>query len=489
MEPSRHGYRGDIDGLRAAAVFAVVLFHLDVLPGGFIGVTVFFVISGYLVGGNLLKDDLGAKEFYRRRMLRIAPALSVVVVFVAAASFVVLEDAELQPILSCAAACAASLGNVWLWLFLKVGYFSDTRHSTLLLHMWSLGVEEQFYWLLPPLMHWVPHRLLHVVVLPGLVGASSWAAWWASIHLDPSTSYYLLPFRAAELLVGVWLAVHCKMRSNQKGVAQANAMALLGLVVLAALAFVWSSKLPFPSVYALVPTAATALIIFAGTQSNPASGVLASAVFAWIGTLSYSMYLWHWPAIVLLNRWGWGPHSAAGIAVFVLALVAWSWLSYTVVETPFRRSSFGLGLVAGLRVALVLVLLLGLWTAMQLSSAAGSSPTPPPLLSPPPEEEEAYFDMAPQYLDSTEQRLSELKWPTGRVLVVGDSHARRMLGLLQRFASTAGKRVWGAGMDGCPSLGVPQGLPWARHCATLHDWVLSHVKPTDTAVFGRSILR
>jgi peptidoglycan/LPS O-acetylase OafA/YrhL len=229
------------------------------------------------------------------------------VVFVSLVLFDV-DTAQLHEVLACAAACAASLGNVWLWLFLRASYFSDVLRTTALLHMWSLGVEEQFYWVLPVLLR-LPLKLLHLLVVPGLVAASSIGAWWAFDRLDQSTSYYLLPFRMAELLVGVWLAIHVHLMKKDAPPStwlteRSNELALIGVSVLCVTAATWDSTIPFPSWYALVPACATALIIFAGARSNPMSGVLSTPILTWIGTLSYSMYLWHWPAIVLLNRWG-----------------------------------------------------------------------------------------------------------------------------------------------------------------------------------------
>jgi peptidoglycan/LPS O-acetylase OafA/YrhL len=232
---------------------------------------------------------------------------------------------EFIDIISCATATAASLGNIWLWLFLRVSYFSDVLRTTFLLHMWSLGVEEQFYWALPLLLRWTPLSWLHRLVLPSLVAASSGIAWWAHIHLDASASYYLLPFCMAELLVGVWLAIHLRLRKNeieswysQHG----NEIALLATSVLCVIAGTWDATVPFPSVSALVPTLASGLIIFAGTWTNPMSRVLGTPLLAWVGTLSYSMYLWHWPAIVLLNRWRIDHTSVAFVALFLSGLIA-----------------------------------------------------------------------------------------------------------------------------------------------------------------------
>jgi peptidoglycan/LPS O-acetylase OafA/YrhL len=331
-------YRPDIDGLRAVAVAGVVVFHAMAAyaPGGFVGVDVFFVISGYLIGGQILAEvragGFSYLSFYARRARRILPALYAMLAVMMLAGVWFLTPIELRQLGKESVAAIFAAPNVLYYG--GQGYFAP--YSNPLLMTWSLGVEEQFYLLLPVLMLAIarvggPPATL-ILALCGV----SFAASIVLTHLDPKAAFYLLPTRAWELGLGVALAV-----MEKRGCAPrisgwtADGVAFLSLAaIVLAMAF-YKPDYAFPGFYALIPTiAAAGLILSRGSSVNRLA--LGSAPLVFIGKISYSLYLWHWPLFYLnglLKDAGAGLHPFALIAIaFGLAVASW-----VLVEQPFRR--------------------------------------------------------------------------------------------------------------------------------------------------------
>jgi peptidoglycan/LPS O-acetylase OafA/YrhL len=330
--PARSGYVPGIDGLRAVAVLSVLLYHLDhaLLPGGFAGVDVFFVISGYVISRSLHASNaatLGAfiLGFYQRRILRLLPAL---VVFLIAASF----------------ACALFVPDGWLsapnnetalWAFFGLsnfylvhaadGYFSLRVPFNPFLHTWTLGVEEQFY-LLFPLLFWLWLKRGARALLPALAAASLLFAAYQTAT-SPVSAFYLLPSRFWELAAGALLF--------QYGAASERAwVAPLGVAFLVA-GFLYADAAAFPFPWALVPVAGTVLLI-AGL-GGPMRTWLESRPLTYLGRISYSLYLWHWGVFVLF-RWTIGVSELWSAALAVLLTLVLAAVSYHFVELPFRRN-------------------------------------------------------------------------------------------------------------------------------------------------------
>ena len=288
-------YRPDIDGLRAIAVLAVLVYHLvpEAAPGGFVGVDVFFGISGYLFTAITLRRlDAGrftVADFYVRRVRRLLPALAAVVLAVVAAGSVLYAPSALGDLGAQAASSALFAGTVHF--FLSIDYFSPGSETRPLLHLWSLGIEEQWYLLAPFLLmglHRRPRALGPALAALGLLslGAGIWMT-----REDPSAAFYLLPFRAWELALGAWLAVGSR-RTIRFGVP-------IGLAAIGA-SLVWlDHTTPFPGVAALLPCLGTAAVLVGA--DGPARRALSLAPLRWIGTLSYSLYLWHWPVFVFAS--------------------------------------------------------------------------------------------------------------------------------------------------------------------------------------------
>ena len=335
----RHGggYRADIDGLRAVAVTVVVLFHYGFtgFGGGFVGVDVFFVISGYLitaiVRGDLARGRFSIVSFYERRVRRIVPAFVAVLLACGVASFFVFLPEDMR-LLARSMAAAALFGSNVLFSRLAADYF-DADNLTLqpLLHTWTLGVEGQFYLLFPLLLSPLRRRLRATTAVLALLAAASFAfGAWETGH-RPVSAFYLLPGRAWELLLGALLACWPE-RVVPPWAADLAVAAGLAAVSLATAAF--TAATPFPGVAALLPCFGAALVI-GGGPGGRAAALLGAAPFAWLGRISYSLYLWHWP-IIVLARYGRGPDLPPATRLGLLAItVALAAVSYRLVERPF----------------------------------------------------------------------------------------------------------------------------------------------------------
>lgn len=355
-------YRTDIDGLRGIAVIAVVLFHLGVpgFTGGFAGVDVFFVISGFLIT-SLIHPDIAAGRFsfaafYERRIRRLLPALLTVTALSLLAGVLLLERHDLRYLHQSVIATTLFSANFLFWK--TTGYFDSAADTRPLLHAWSLSVEEQFYIVFPVLL------LLAVRYLPRqaywLVLAAAAASFTASALLTagaPTAAYYLPVFRTWELLMGALLAL--RPLPAPLSALQRNALAFIGVILLGYSLFAFTRETSFPGASALVPCAGTVLLIIAGM--NGGSGVsrlLSLRPLAFIGLISYSLYLWHWPLLVyakyLAIRELTALETAALLVVSLLAAAA----SWRYIERPFRGARGLLSRTALFRAAAMASLLL-----------------------------------------------------------------------------------------------------------------------------------
>ncbi|WP_306734772.1 acyltransferase family protein [Marimonas arenosa] len=329
-----------MDGLRMIAVLGVVLYHFGVpgLPGGFTGVDVFFVISGFLIGGILWRNleetgSISLARFYTRRVKRLAPAFFAMAAASALVAWVVLLPFEFREFGKELIAATTYLSNVLFWR--GEGYFDIGAENKVLLHTWSLAVEEQFYIVLPVLMlalaRW--RRLLVALLVVLFVGSLT-----ANIALSPTdqtTTFYLFPFRAWELLAGVLLAVAGHSRGFSYVLRPGLSYAGLALV-LAGLTLV--APQGFPGWQALFPVLGTTLLIANGKDDNRVNRALAAPLPVFIGKISYSLYLWHWPVLVLSRYWRDGYAGPLEAALWLALAFALAILSWALIETPFRRT-------------------------------------------------------------------------------------------------------------------------------------------------------
>lgn len=335
--PLRH--RPEIDGLRAIAVVPVILFHARIGPfqGGYVGVDVFFVISGFLITSIIIEaleqNRFSFLEFYSRRARRILPALLLIVLLTIPAAWMILLPEDFKQFSESVGAVGAFASNILFWM--KSGYFAAGSENDPLLHTWSLAVEEQFYIGFPLLLLavWRIQRNAVVFVLVGIFVASLVLCQWASLG-HPDANFYLTPTRAWELMLGGLATLYVHRYSLRP-----NALVgWAGLLMILISIFVYDSRTPFPSLYALLPTVGTMLVLVCADGTTSPGRLLGTRVFVTIGAISYSAYLWHQPMFALARI---KAHGHPGLAVMVgltLATLCLAYLSWRFVEQPCRKA-------------------------------------------------------------------------------------------------------------------------------------------------------
>lgn len=340
-----NGYRADIDGLRGIAILAVVAYHFDLLPlgGGFVGVDVFFVISGFLITRFIVDDlDRGGFSFvafYERRIRRLAPALFVVLATTLGVGVLVLLPTDLIALGKSTLAMLLFLSNAWFWR--NEGYFESPLSGEPLLHTWSLAAEEQFYLVYPLVLLVVLQRFRqHARVVLAMLGVVSLALCIAVQPHAPIAAFYLTPARGWEFAVGGLLALGAFAAPGSRPLRETLAIGGGALLIWSFVAIAPGPE--FPGWIALAPVVGTALLIHsAGAGPSLIGSALSWAPLVGVGLVSYSFYLWHWPALVFLKiMHGPGPLSGAVRWGAALALLGLSYLSYRYLEQPVRRRTW-----------------------------------------------------------------------------------------------------------------------------------------------------
>ena len=336
-------YRREIDGLRSVAVLPVVFFHagFQLFGGGYVGVDVFFVISGYLItsiiAAELQTGNFSLLGFYDRRARRILPALFVVVLACLPFAWFWLLPSDLKEFSEAVVSVFTFSSNILFWR--TSGYFDTDSELKPLLHTWSLAVEEQYYVFFPLLLAflWRFGQRVTLLVLGVLAGISLGLGQWGSTN-DPSAAFYLLPTRGWELLIGAGAALLlAKGAVEPVGWLARELGSAFGLSLIAGAIFLYKKDTPFPGVYALVPTVGAALIILLATPQTAVGRILASPLAVGIGLVSYSTYLWHQPLLAFARHRGHdepGSLLMGGLAVLSVLL---GYLSWRFVERPFRN--------------------------------------------------------------------------------------------------------------------------------------------------------
>jgi len=460
---STPAYRPDIDGLRGIAVLLVVLFHARIsFRGGFVGVDVFFVISGYLITMLMMKDftvgTFSLVDFWERRVRRIFPALAVMTLFTMAVGSVLLFPEALQKLGAALVAQVLLSSNLYFWNE-SGGYFAGPAEEQPLLHTWSLAVEEQFYLFMPLLCllifrRWktrtdarplkeVCLRTFTWLLVPSFLFATA-ATWW-----DAHTSFYWLPMRAWELLLGSALACvpENKFTVSDRLRTQLAAAALLTILIVG---WVYNKRTLFPGLAALPPCLATAVLIWAGNPafgSNPVSRLLGSSTLVKIGLVSYSFYLWHWPLLAYMNYLNTGPaediSKAVRVLLMSLAFLA-AWASWRWVETPVRKRAClktRRSLFAGALSLMAIMLAIGAWIhhseglphrldpQVLKYANSGVEDTAKRVWKDNPED--AFRDTLPEYGKKTTGTAN-------RVLLWGDSHAMTLIPAIASWCEEQG---------------------------------------------------
>jgi peptidoglycan/LPS O-acetylase OafA/YrhL len=342
-------YRPDIDGLRAVAIISVLLFHAfpDRLPGGFVGVDIFFVISGFLISGIILKDlqrvNFSFADFYARRVGRIFPALLLVLTVCLAFGWFVLLPDEYGQLAKHTVAGAAFMSNLLLWH--QSGYFDAAARSKPLLHLWSLGIEEQFYILWPLLLALFWKRTKKILPIICLLALASFSLNVILVGRAPSLTFYFPVTRIWELLIGGALAQLTLERGTLQSVIVNNLLATGGCVLIAISLLFISENRAFPGWWALLPTLGTALLIGAGSHAWINQKLLAAPACVFIGLISYPLYLWHWPMLVYLklivdSDFAISPNRLKLLQVGALSISgALAWATWRFWESPLRETN------------------------------------------------------------------------------------------------------------------------------------------------------
>ncbi|QGZ36864.1 acyltransferase family protein [Stappia indica] len=360
-------YRPDVDGLRAVAVLSVVAFHLnaDWLPGGFVGVDIFFVISGYLITGivwsELAAGRFSLKTFYQRRILRIVPAYYLVLAASFLVAALVLMPVEFDAFSMSARASVLFAAN--FWFAQRIDYFDQASEQDQLLHLWSLAVEEQFYIVFPLLLtllvRFAGTSSRRALLLVLVLGAASLAASIAMAVVAPRAGFFMPYTRAFELMIGALLAI--SGAGTRLSPAAREAAGALGLALIAGSFVLLSEELAYPGGWALLPCLGAGLIILSGTDGQPrVTAALRWQVSIAIGLGSYSLYLWHWPVIAFARTLGLDPAAPATTASLLLLMAVLSAATWRFVEQPVRswrhkEAARAFGLFAGLSLATLAV--------------------------------------------------------------------------------------------------------------------------------------
>lgn len=448
-------YRSDVDGLRAIAVLCVVGYHAlpSVFKGGFIGVDVFFVISGYLISliiiENIKNDSFRVLDFYSRRIRRIFPALLLVLIFCFSLGWVTLSNSDYMLLGKHIAAGATFVSNIILWS--ESGYFDMAADTKPLLHLWSLGIEEQFYILWPVILNFVWRHRMSVVKVTLFLLVLSFALNIWMMGQDSSGDFYSPQTRAWELLVGAMLAnseSRDKLKIHFDWLGNSNTRSVLGFAAIVFSIASISKASAFPGWWALLPTLGTALVISSGNSAWLNRTILSNKLLVWFGLISFPLYLWHWPLLVFPKMIIEEPLPLAVKGGAVITAIFLAWVTYFFVEKPLRNNIRSKSKVITLILLMTIVGLIGYdcyrrgglkfrndWNKLYISNS----------------------ECKMKYPLGTYCNVADLKSAPDAVLM-GDSHANHFyLGLRDHF-NKLNINLLNQGVGGCaPLIGVDRG--------------------------------
>lgn len=462
MIEKRDGFRKDINGLRAWAVVAVIGFHFGIsgFSGGFVGVDVFFVLSGFLMAGIVVggveKIDGSAAsiraffaKFYLARARRIVPALAVLCAVILAVDWFFLSASEYAGVGKNVVSALAFLSNFRFTR--EAGYFDGSSHEKVLLHTWSLSVEWQFYLLFPLIvvaLYKLSRSRRQLTVALGLLAAASLALSIATSAAMPPRAFFLLPWRAWELLAGslVWLIWQSGPRV--RGIS-AIVLELVGLGLILGSIVLLDDSVVWPGWLAILPVLGTSMVLLAGREGSLLTG---NRLAQWFGTCSYSLYLWHWPIVVALY-YRELQHDPRAILVGLLLTLVLGWLSFRWVETPSR--AYLVRLPRPIEFAVILAGLLAVLLPAQIVRSLDGLPS---RLSP---DVNAIFESAGDTNPRLMQCQGNDKTPVSEctyggselgVIVIGDSHAGNIVRSVEKALPASNLHVLDWTMASCKTI-------------------------------------
>lgn len=488
-------YRPEIDGLRAFAVLSVVAFHAfpELMSGGFVGVDVFFVISGFLISShiyeNLDKGRFSLSDFYSRRIRRIFPALTVVMASALAFGWFALladEYAQLGKHISTGAAFVINFV-----LAGEAGYFDNAAETKPMLHLWSLSVEEQFYILWPVVLWLAWKRQINLLTVTVIVAAVSFGLNLYFIESDPAETFFWPIGRFWELLAGSCLAWFMLYRSDylihstgfiHQILGSSNLISFVGFLLLSCSVTFMHAELAFPSAWTLIPISGALLIILSGSNGLLTRLFLMNPIAIWIGLISYPLYLWHWPILSFLQIIEGATPQVEVRAIAILFSVLLAWLTYKFVESPIRKQVASAPKIIHLVVCMIGVGLLGGFVSYSegvknRSAVVTYNMNLNELKRTPAKEEKCL-----SFLGLTESKFNYCKigklGTEGVVAVIGDSHAHVAFPGIARGLETFGYTSVLLANSSCPPFyNFPEGRTEKQraHCAERTMEILSSV--------------
>lgn len=479
------GHSKSIDGLRAFAILPVLLGHAFpfALPGGFIGVDIFFVISGFLITGMIVRNMRNGTfdwlDFYKRRVLRIFPALFSTLLITFAAALIILPPMELREMGQAMTASSVFLSNILFWL--KSGYFDAAAEANPLVHTWSLAVEEQFYIVAPILAFLVAWRKGALLIFLAVIGVLSFSFATMTNEIVPSTWFYFTINRIFELVIGCLAGATVAMMPDRVRALGSDTLAIAASAVALAALF-WSyfnfgAESHHPGALTLIPVCATAVLLILHDRNTIVQRFLQFGPFVAIGLVSYSLYLVHQPIIALIRVVSFGEPGPVNLSVALVGAIVLAWVFWRFIEQPFRkydkfslRQTFSLGTAAMALVAMTgLALYFSDGLPQRYSSSVRSLANP-----------ETSF-------------TSEVTITAGPAIALwGDSHAKMLLGPIQNLTESGGTESKLYTLGGCPPIpGFDnewrnlEGPGCASHNAKVFDLLLNLPEATTIVVAAR----
>lgn len=468
-------YRPEVDGMRAIAVLAVLLYHVmpNVVSGGFVGVDIFFVISGFLITKIISKEaahgDFNFLRFYARRAARLLPALYVVLLACVLLGWFYLMPSDLFLTTRAALGTVLFASNAVLWRDMKAGYFAPDASENPLLHTWSLGVEEQFYFVFPLLLvvvlRW-KRTYLWAMLLAGM-GVSLALAQLLLAEKSVAV-FFLSPFRAWEFLVGAMLALSKSPRSR---ILSSSMTATIGLLMMVGSAVLFDAATPFPGLSAAIPVLGTTLLLGAtGQQEHIINRILAFRPLVYIGVISYSLYLWHWPVLVYFKLFC-GPELSAWESLVVILLsVGMASSSYHWIEKPFRTRAASIYPASVVRIGLVT----GLFLVMAVSPAVMSHGAPgrfPPEVA----KLDAIKELPLRFIECNAKPCLIGAGASPEYLFWGDSHMHSWVPAVDSILSNSARGGVLVFQGACPPV-TSDALKPGNHCVSEWDRVNDQLK-------------
>jgi peptidoglycan/LPS O-acetylase OafA/YrhL len=491
----RHGgdYRPDIDGLRAVSVLVVIAFHFGIATfrSGYVGVDVFFVISGFLITKVIIREieagSFSFSDFYVRRLRRLLPAVSVLILGCGLAGFFILSPGDYATFARSALYVLVGGGN--FFFLTHTGYFDAAAESMPLLHTWSLGVEEQFYLVWPAILFMLAarsgSRRVLLIVLAGIC-VLSFLANVAVVRVNHLSVFYLPHYRAWELAFGGLIALAARPISSRR---LAELVALLGLALIVGAAIYLPARIAYPGAYALMPVLGAGALLWPSTRPTWVAWLLAASASVFVGKISYSLYLYHWPVLVFWRHYaGTDPLTAQQCAVLVVISFISAWLSWRFVEETFRwrraRRRTVL-VVAGLSQAAVAAACAAVMLSGGLTQRIPESVKAIGDIGVMWRVECPYRNLLPEVTDTC---VFGRKWYDAktRIVLIGDSNAGFMRPILQH--AIADRDISGIYLTACSVLradgpfAAGAGLAWIQACERHRRENVAFLKQQDVAL-------